>query len=113
MKNIRYALIFCILSTPVFAGFIKNKADWDDLSEDQKSGYVIGIFDQLVTIYTGDSDSYKQIKRELHLCAAEQRLNSDSLITLINKGYDDVSTWTYPPNLHEQLCKVCVDACNK
>ena len=112
MIRITSALIVAILtSTPALAGFINNKSSWDKLPDSVKAGYVMGIWDELTTEYWDEPADVKQRKDGFRRCASDSEFDAEVMINIINKEYDDLKTWSFPPNLYSGLCKVCRNVC--
>ena len=94
--SIALAAVAAIISaTPASAGFVNNRPIWNALSDQQKSGFVMAVIDNMmiadITSPYATADS-----RAILACFNENSLTDGDLIELVDKGYEDPATWTSP-----------------
>ena len=99
------------LTTAAQAGFINNKTSWDDLPMQMKLGYAMGRFDDLVMGQYNDTSVEQNRRIQLGECASRLNLTSSDMVAIIDKEYEDLSSWQWPPLLQKGLCTVCYPAC--
>ena len=100
------------LTTAAQAGFINNKTSWDDLPIQVKEGYAMGRFDDLVMGQYNDTSYEKNRRTQFRECASRLNLTSSDMVDIIDKEYEDLSNWQWPPLLMKGLCQVCSPACD-
>jgi len=109
---VKYFILFVLLSvsSPIWAGFVNNKTDWDGMSYSQKLGYVQGAFDEHTLLSTQDSDEMTALKEHRMNCVVDMRMSSAGMVELIDNMYrNDVGIWQYSPNIAmiQGLYKMC------
>jgi hypothetical protein len=111
MKRILSALtLSAVLASPAWSGFTNNKSEWDELLPAHQVGFVIGVVDQMITPFGGETRSDKQYRLKTHTCLSEASLSPDGLREMIDTMYrNDVSSWSTSPYIMlrrgiEELC---------
>ena len=67
MKRILTALtLSAVLASPAWSGFTNNKSEWDKLLSSHQIGYVMGVVDEMITPFVGETRSDKQFKLRTH-----------------------------------------------
>lgn len=109
----RWMLFFLLISSPAVAGFIDSKVRWDSLSIDGKHGYAMGYFDGFMTKVL-DDDDMNFYKDDLLVCVNDLEFLSTQLVAIIDKGYEDIGSWSKGPStvLMAGLRTVCLDKMN-
>ena len=108
------ALVLVLVPASAWAGFLSKKADWDEVSQDRKIGYVMGLFDFQTTVYPGKLETFDYY-RDVLKCAHDLRLSSGSMVAIIDKGYEELENWDRAPVsiFLEGIRKVCLNSINK
>ena len=103
------ASLLTLISTQASAGFFNNRQDWHDSNPALKKGYVMGVYDEILTPFESDSEDYIARKRKLSKCVVDMGLTDDSLVEIVDNYYTDLDQWSNPPNiaLRVGLLKVC------
>ena len=99
------------LTTAAQAAFFNNRVDWNQLPQNVKEGYAIGLYDGFITPAEEDSPTMKRWKEHLSECSSEMRFNIDSIVDLIDAHYLDTSNWKDTPlmALVYSMRKACGD----
>jgi len=92
--------LIVVLSRPAFGGYyIGSYADWRALSEAQKAGYVMGIYDGGLVTYQFDSPYSEANSRGISSCAQQLKLDSGMLVQLVETNYaQKPDSWALPPS---------------
>ena len=103
------ASLLMFIGSQASAAFLNNRQEWNDATTLQKIGFVQGVFAELVTIWTTDSESIATQKTKLNKCAVEMGLTSSSMVDIVDKHYDDLENWSQRANiaLRLGLLKIC------
>lgn len=97
MRAILIVLILTFGSQAGAGGYLQNRSDW--IKFDLKDNYVIGVFDWVVIVEgQPGTDTYDKPIAILN-CARTLKLDSNSLVEIVNNYYEDVSTWKHPPSV--------------
>jgi hypothetical protein len=100
MRRILLTVAFTVvLSLPAFGGYIRSYADWRALSEAQKTGYVMGVYDGgIITI--SDDDPYDEVNASgISSCALQLKLDSGMLVQLVETNYaQKPDSWALGPS---------------
>lgn len=113
MKQILLILSFTLgLTTAAQARFINNKTSWDDMTMEMKLGYAMGRFDVLIMGQYNDTSYEENRRTKFRECTARLKLSSHDMVEIIDKEYEDLASWQYPPLLMKGLCTVCSPACD-
>jgi hypothetical protein len=97
-------------ASPAWANFIDNRTSWNELSSAGKAGFAIGAYDMLVSTGLGDLDAESRAYAMGRIrCVRDAKLSNLDMAALIDRGYEDVATWTKTPveMLIRQLNVVC------
>ena len=100
------------LPSPARANFWANKGDWERSTRQDQNGYVMGAIDGFT--FLDSSGSNFQYRVDLISCLQSMNIDSHALIGIVNREYDDLSNWQYPPSvaLIQGLGKICLDHIN-
>lgn len=113
MKRLLTILMFIsFLPTTASAGFADNKTVWDDLSNNEKEIYIMGVFDTYTTLTLDDSSATVALKIHRFDCVVKMPMGAQGLIDLVDTVYqNDISLWQRPPfiALTHGLQKMCGD----
>lgn len=107
------ALMLALLPAVAEAGYLSTKSEWDQLSDAQRSGYVMGAFDGIALQWVGDASA--PARGDMETCSFEMGLTSASLVEIVNREYENLENWKYGPHavLMMGLGKVCRDIYNR
>lgn len=109
----RWLAFLVLFPTAASAGFIENKADWDETSQAVKIGFVVGWFDAQSFI-TG-ADEYNQYIGDRGVCVTDLGLTPGKFVEIIDSEYQDLESWDKPATfvLSTGLRKVCLATINR
>ena len=102
--------IVLLLTSPVWAGYVNNKTDWDRMPYAQKLGYAQGAVDEHTMMTTFDNDEIIALKEHRLDCLVNMGMTSVGIVELIDNMYsNDVGIWQFPPNIAmiQGLHKMC------
>ena len=81
------------------------------MSYEVKLGYAMGQFDEIVMGLTTDGAKETKRKEGLRECASRIKLSAGDMVEIIDKEYEDLASWQFPPHFMRGLCTVCRPAC--
>ena len=98
--------VFC---APSFAGLINSKAEWDEMPNNAKSGYVMAIYDMWFQDNFYDPDYIRKSKDNQLTCLWSLGLNTNNFIAWIDRGYLNPRNRDLAPHnvFFQELDKVC------
>lgn len=98
-------LAACVLATAPHAnaGYYDNYAAWSKLSAAEKYAYAAGLIDQELIYQTNDDLTSNKNSVALSdawlRCLSSNSIDSRLLAEMIDRGYNDTSTWSRPPSV--------------
>jgi hypothetical protein len=109
MRAALLAAAMLAVAAPAQAGFVNGRSGWADLSPTAKTGYAMAAFDSLIMLPMATDKAMTAVAISRERCALDANLESDDIVALIEKGYEDVQNWKFSPAavLGNQLVKMC------
>ncbi|MDB9740223.1 hypothetical protein OAA87_02070 [Amylibacter sp.] len=102
-------LLLLIISTQTSSGFLDNRQAWQTMPELKKTGYVMGVVDEMIQLISSDIPEESTRKLRLRDCIIKMQLDTDAIKDIVDNHYTDLGNWQNPPNiaLRQGLWKVC------
>ena len=102
-------LLLLIISTQTSSGFLDNRQAWQTMPELKKTGYVMGVVDEMIQLISSDIPEESTRKLRLRDCIIKMQLDTDAIKDIVDNHYTDLGNRQNPPNiaLRQGLWKVC------
>ena len=81
------AALALLAASAAQAGYLGDRAGWNQLSDDQKIAYAMAVYDTSNIAFGGDSPETVAVKQGRVRCLAERRLSADDLVTWLDQAY--------------------------
>jgi len=98
-----------LIGTQASAVFFPNRQAWDGASYVEKRGFVQGVFDEMLEVWSTDTQDTMARKRKVYRCAADMALTDTSLVEIVDSHYSNLENWGDSANiaLRLGLFKIC------
>lgn len=109
IRTLIAAAMMAAISSPSWAGFVENRAQWNALGKARQADYVMGLLDSMTIADIGDPLSEANAFG-IFDCTRSLGLNNIDLVTIIDEGYArDAARWGDFPAvvLTQELFRVC------
>lgn len=99
------------LATAAQAGFFNNRVDWNQIPQNVKEGYAVGLYDGFTIPADHDSQIMQRWKDDLSECSQKVGFTIPTIVDLIDTHYLDTSNWKDSPvvAMVEPMSKACAD----